>query len=84
MVLAGLNEPPPLVTLQVTPALAESFATVAEKLWVAPPIMATGLVVMVTVIGFSVMVAEADFVVSVLLVAVSVTVAAVPHTDGAE
>jgi len=73
-VVVGLNEPPPLVTLQVTPELEPSFATVAEKVWIAPPIMATGVVGMLTEIGFSVIVAVVDLVMSLMLVAVKVTV----------
>jgi hypothetical protein len=36
---------------QLTPALAESFETVAAKVWVAPATMATGTVVMATLIA---------------------------------
>jgi len=76
-VVVGLNEPPPLVTVQFTPELVLSLVTVAEKLCVAPPIMATGVVGMLTESGFSVMVAVVDFVVSLMLVAVRVTVVTV-------
>ena len=67
----------PVLAVQVTPALAPSAVTVAAKVWVAPPIMATGVVVMVTLMGVSAMVAVADLVVSVLLVAVTVAEVAV-------
>ena len=54
MVAAALNAPPPL-TVQVTPALALSLATVAVNGWVAPPIMVAGLTgPMLTVIGVEV------------------------------
>jgi len=69
-----VNEPPP-VTDQVTPELAPSFATVAVKAWVAPPIIALGLVGLIaTVTGLSVIVAVVDLVGSLMLVAVRVTV----------
>jgi len=48
-VAAGLKLPPPL-TLHVTPAFALSLVTVAAKLWVAPPIIAAGVVAMLTLI----------------------------------
>jgi hypothetical protein len=34
----ALSVPAPVPMLQVTPALAESFATVAEKVWLPPPL----------------------------------------------
>lgn len=34
----ALNVPAPVPMLHVTPALAESFATVAEKVWLPPPL----------------------------------------------
>ena len=72
-VVAGVIEPPP-VTVQVTPAFAPSFVTVAMKAWVAPATMAAGLVgVRAIEICFNVIVAVFDFVGSALLVAVSVT-----------
>ena len=81
-VVPALNEPPP-VTDQVTPELEPSLATIAVNAWVAPPIMAAGVVgVMVTEMGVSVTVAVAAFVVSVLLVAVTVA-EAVEMTAGA-
>ena len=61
---------------QVTPALGVmSFDTVAAKVWVAPATMATGVVVMATLIGVRVTAAVFVLVVSVLLVAVMVAVA---------
>jgi hypothetical protein len=70
----ALSVPTPEPMLQVTPAMAESFATVAVKACVPPPLsdMLAGLIL--TLIGLSVMVAVAVFVLSVMLVAVSVTV----------
>jgi len=62
----------PVLALHVTPALAPSAATVAAKVCEAPPIIATGVVVMDTLIGVNVMVALADLVLSLLLVAVTV------------
>jgi hypothetical protein len=52
-----------------------SFETVAAKVWVAPATMATGVVVMATLIGVKVTVAVAVLVVSDLLVAVMVAAA---------
>jgi hypothetical protein len=49
-----------------------SFETVAAKVWVAPATIATGVVVMATLIGVKVTEAVAVFVVSDLLVAVMV------------
>ena len=73
-VVPALNEPPP-VTVQVTPELEPSLATVAVNAWAAPPIMAAGLVgLRETEIGFSVIVDVVDLVGSLMLVAVSVTV----------
>jgi hypothetical protein len=70
----ALNAPPP-VTIQVTPELEPSFATVAVNTCVAPPIMAAGLVGAIVIeTGFSVIVAVVDLVGSLMLVAVSVTV----------
>lgn len=68
-----MKEPPP-VTVQVTPEFEGSLATVAVKDWLAPPIMAAGLVgAMVTETGLRVMVAVVDLVGSLTLVAVRVT-----------
>jgi len=55
-----------------------SFATVPVNDWVAPPIMADGLVgVTVTEMGLSVMVTDVDLVGSLTLVAVATAVAVV-------
>jgi hypothetical protein len=37
VVVEALRVPAPVPMLHVTPALAESFATVAEKVWLPPP-----------------------------------------------
>jgi hypothetical protein len=79
----GLNEPPPLVTVQVTPELEPSFATVELKVCVAPPIIATGVVLIATLIGERVTVAVPVLVGSVLLVAVMVAESVEPITAGA-
>jgi hypothetical protein len=56
---------------QVTPALGVmSFETVAAKVWVAPATIATGVVVMATLIGVRVTVKVTVLEGSVLLVAV--------------
>jgi hypothetical protein len=63
----------PTEAVHVTPAFnVASPVTVAAKVWVAPATMATGVVVMETLIGVKVTVAVAVLVVSVLLVAVMV------------
>jgi hypothetical protein len=74
--------------LQVTPAMAESFATVAVKACVPPPLSDTlaGLTLTLmesTTGGVSVMVAVPDFVASVTLVAVSVRVVVALTVAGA-
>lgn len=74
VVVVLLKAPAPVPMLQVTPALAGSLLTVAVNACVPLPPRLTEVVLRLTEIGFSVIVADADFVVSVLLVAVNVTV----------
>ena len=72
-VVVALKEPPP-VTVQRTPELLLSFATVAAKDW-PPPALRLALVgEMLTEMGFTVMAAVADLVGSAMLVAARVTV----------
>jgi hypothetical protein len=71
-VLPAPNDPPP-VTVQVTPALAPSFATVAVNACAAPAAIATGATgPILTEMGVNGIVTEAALVESVLLVAVTV------------
>ena len=83
VVVVLLNVPAPDPMLHDTPALVESFATVAVNAWDPPPDKEAVVGLMLTAIGFSVMVADADFVGSVLLVAVSVSVDAALIAVGA-
>ena len=74
----------PTDALQVTPGVTvPSLLTTAANCCVAPPTIATGTVVIATDTGTSVIVAVTDFVVSLILVAVNVTVAAAVTGDGA-
>lgn len=88
-VVAELKEPQaelPQVTVQVTPALWLSLLTTAVRLEVAPMMREVGGVgLRATEIPGAVMVivAEADFVVSVTEVAVTVTVPEVGIAEGA-
>jgi hypothetical protein len=76
--------PAPVPILHFTPAFAESFDTVAVKDCVPPPASDAVAALTLTVIGFRVTLADADFDGSVMLVAVSVTVATAPTKAGAE
>jgi hypothetical protein len=76
-VVVDVNVPPPF-TAQVTPAFAESLVTVTPNVAVVPTLTELGAPVIVTVIAGAatiVKVTELDFVVSVIEVAVTVTVA---------
>jgi len=77
------SRPAPAPMLQVTPALPPSLLTEAVKACVEPPVSEAEAVLSETVMGLSVMVAVADLVLSVLLVAVSVTVEAEASVAGA-
>ena len=67
----------PIEAVHVTPAFAPSAVTVAVKVCVPLPISVTVVGLTVRLMGVRVIVAEADFVVSVLLVAVTVAEAVV-------
>jgi hypothetical protein len=73
----ALSVPTPVPRLQVTPVFDASFTTVAVKVWVALPPNATVVGLTATLIGAeeaeTVIDAEADLVLSDLLVAVRVT-----------
>jgi hypothetical protein len=87
VIVDAVIEPTPLPRLQVTPALVESFATVAVKLCVALAANVDVVGVRLTLIGGTVttmvIVTDADFVVSLLLVAVSVAVVVAASPVGA-
>jgi hypothetical protein len=70
--------------LHVTPAFAESFDTVAVTDCLPPPASDAVAALRLTVMGLSVMLVDVDLDESVMLVAVSVTVATALTKAGAE
>ena len=80
----GEHTAPPCVSVQLTPLLLASFATVAVNCWLAVTVTFAVVGETETAIGgVTVAVAVADFVVSATEIAVTVTCAGVGTADGA-